>query len=85
MPMHTEDTLKLSVIREDGAAGIDFYWTFGAHVVLIQHWFEMSFGRFYGPVEPDPMSQDNLLDYFLECWQDKEGIHFTVGDVEIFN
>ena len=86
--MNTLNTIKLSVfeLSDDGFAegGIDFYWTQGAHIVLIQRWEHRAAGNHYSQIEPDPMSGDNLLDYFLETWQDKEGVHYHVQDVDIY-
>lgn len=89
MPMYTTPTVELSVdqLDEDGnvQGGLRFYWTEGAHVVLVQAWEYSCSGNIYGPVNPDPMAQDNLLDYFLECWQDRAGIHYRTNDVKQFS
>lgn len=89
--MHTLKTIKLSVdlINEDKdpIGGQIFYWTEGAHVVLIQSWEYRASGPVYGPINPDPMSGDNLLTYFIECWNKNRapGIEVSAMNVEICN
>jgi len=87
--MNQIETVKLSVVYRDEdknvAGGIDFYWPSGGRTVMYQEWEYRCSGNAYSQVKPDPMLGNSLLDYFLQNWQDKEGIHFEVKDAGIFH
>lgn len=69
MPMYTTPTIKASMVwsKSDGSVGggLDLLWTTGAHVVICQEWRIDEEGVVcFDQVYPDPMSGDNLIDYF---------------------
>lgn len=91
MPLHTKETVKASLVwyMEDGnvGGGLDLLWTRGAHVVICQPWEYRCAGNDYGQVYPDPMSGDDLIDYFNDAikGRQKDGRDLVWTDVRVFN
>jgi len=52
---------------EDGdeIGGYIFLWVAGARVILVQEWEFKASGEVYGPVNPDPIGEDGVLEYLF--------------------
>lgn len=48
--------------------GVLFFYPTGKDVVLYQEWEYRCAGNTYGPVNPDPIGSDGLLEYLMENW-----------------
>jgi hypothetical protein len=84
----TKKTIEVRCVYRDEdkniQGGVNFYWVVGAKTVLYQEWEHSCAGKIWEGVAPDPMAQDGLLDYFLECWQGRreDGYLYEVESVD---
>jgi hypothetical protein len=55
--------------------GVVFFYTPGEEVILYQTWEYSCSGHVYGPVNPDPIGSDGLLEYLMGAWLGKREDH----------
>lgn len=92
--MRTGKIVELRCVYRDEdknvQGGVNFYLPENSRIVMIQTWEHTASGEIWGQVQPDPIGSDQgLLEYFLEAWQDRKEnpwtgglIHYEVEDVD---
>lgn len=83
---NTAPTIRIELVhldeegREEG--GMIFFYVKGARIILSQTWEYRCAGNTYGPVNPDPIGEDGILEYLFSANYLGRDSDYTIKSVD---